>query len=137
VRPDWPTILRSVSRWTLVWVIVLGIATWQGAPEVICATPLIWPLSTRIGLEIAAGTPHKGRQRWADLALAGALFAGVLAVVVGLFTPLNLSATESERGELPGMALFSTLVMMALGTPVCIAFSTLTGWLYARSRGLQ
>jgi hypothetical protein len=135
MRPDWPTILRSVIRWTLVWVIFLGIATWQGAPEVICATPLIWLLSTRIGLEIAAGTPHKGRQRWADLALAGALFALIFALVVGAFTPLV--ASPVERSELPGMLGFSALLMAGLGIPVCATFSTLTGWLYARSHGLQ
>lgn len=87
MRPDWPTILRSVIRWTLVWGIIRGIATWQGAPEVICATPL------------AAG--------------------------------------PVERSELPGLIVFSALLMAGLGLPVCIAISLMTGWLYVRSRELR
>ncbi len=97
---------------------------------------MVWLLSTRIGLETVAGTRNTGRRRWLDSALAGTLFAIILGVIVGVMTPLAASPAEVERGELPGLVLSSALVMIALGTPVCVAGSTFTGWLYVRRRGL-
>ncbi|MDW8327115.1 MAG: hypothetical protein RMK99_11150 [Anaerolineales bacterium] len=133
--PDWHIILRSVILWTLRWCIVLGAAIFFDAPEVICATPIMWLMAARIGLETAAGTRNTGWRLWLDLALAGALLAVILGILFGLIMPLSVSVTRWERDDLPGMVLFSMLVMIALGTPVCIALSMLFGWLWVRRMG--
>jgi len=123
--------LRSILPMVITWTGWVLLATLGGYPGVICVTPMAWLMALWSGMQYATLTAGQSR-RWSPLApaLVGALLGLYLGLTFVLVNALALSA--GVHGEERLRAWILSLIVLALGIPICAGLSVFTAWLVQR-----
>jgi len=125
--------LRAVGMWTMLWGVIVALASWQGQPGILCLTPLAWLLAVPTGLNyVAFSHGRPGRSPFFAGALAGATLGLLFGLLVWALGPALMPADPEEMETLSMNQIGAILTGLGI-----VVSALLSGLIAARAAAQQ